>query len=441
MPATFRHSLDQSEKVRLAFFMGSFLRSHLFLGMAGSFFGFSVSAPAAVPAYSFMDFEAAAGWSVEPLPAEKAGLHLIQGEAAVVGLPEESSRQVLQMGPSMPFAAVFVETRSVSKAPVVFCEFLAQPPAVDEQTDAEFIDFGGAILGFFHVAGRGEVRALFNRTAEESVWISTGASFDLDASGLAADWLQIAIRLDRRSERWNLTINGVAVLSGMRSAVGSAAGLALWLYGQQSQPCRFDDLLITSVEPDHLEKMLAWQSLRASRVREAGNGHILPKLVTKASPVAELRSALPALRSATSTLVEPVLRDWKATLKIGQTTYNEGAEVDFGGSKGRLLVYSPGYDETGSVLAGSLTMTADAELRPGTDISRIRWMMGEMKSLSKLGTVFAAGDFSTGLVQTVTIPTEWIRKATMSVVWVHPGNSDVLWWDFKIGHDASLQSR
>ena len=390
------------------------------------------NAKAALPAYLFADFESAADWATGRLPLERAGFHLIQGSAEVVALAEKDSAQVLELGPSEPFAAVFVETTAVAKAPVVFCEMLVQPPAVDTGMDAEFLDFGGAIVGFFRQGARGELRVLFARSAEESVWISSGLTFPLDEGGRAAEWMRIAIRLDRRTERWSLRVNGAEVLAGFRALPGEAAGLPLWLYGQETQPTRVDDLLVTTVEPEDLEKLIEWQQRRTAR----GGGQALAppgaRLVTRAVPASKLRSMQPVIREASQRLVKPTLRAWEMALQIGDATFKPGPLTEIEGRKTSLLIYSPRYDDAGRPLPGTLTITADAEVRPGVDLSRLRWMISEMKKWpDELGEVVAAGDFRTGLVQEATIPPEWIRKATAVQVWVPPGTGDVWWWNFQ----------
>lgn len=390
------------------------------------------NAKAALPAYLFADFESAPDWAPGRLPLERAGFHVIQGSAAVVALAEKDSAQVLELGPSEPFAAVFVETTAVAKAPVVFCEMLVQPPAVDAGMDAEFLDFGGAIVGFFRQGTRGELRVLFARSAEESVWISSGLSFPLDEGGRSAEWMRLAIRLDRRTERWSLRVNGAEVLAGFRSLPGEAAGLPLWLYGQETQPTRVDDLLVTTVEPEDLEKMIEWQQRRT--VRAGGQAMAPPgaRLVTREVPASKLRSTQPVIREATQRLVKPTLRAWKTALQIGDATFKPGPQTEIEGRKTSLLIYSPRYDDAGRPLPGTLTITADAEVRPGVDLSRLRWMIAEMKKWpDELGEVVAAGDFRTGLVQEATIPPEWIRKATSVQVWVPPGTGDVRWWRFR----------
>lgn len=389
------------------------------------------AAKAALPPHYFTDFESGGGWSEEPLPPEKSPLRLVQGNAAIVALAEENSSQALELGPSNPFTAVFVDTLPLAKSQVAFCEILARPAAVNDDLDAEFFDFGGSVLGFFRVGDKGELRVLSSRSPDESVWISTGMRFAVDDDGTAADWLQIMVRLDRRTERWDLIINGTPALSGLRAVHGKAAGLALWLYGQKTQVCRFDNLLLSVVEPDHLEKMLAVRRARVDTQRSRINAPG-PKTVKQSKLTATLRNAQPVIQKAERQLITPVLRGLEAVLQIGNQTYNT-AEVTIEGRKTSLAIYSTSYDDNGNPLPGVFTITADAELKPGTDLSSIRWIMAELKGgPDGLGEVLAAGDFSTGLVQTITIPGEWTKKATRASVWVSPGGLDSLWLHYKV---------
>ena len=373
---------------------------------------------AALPAFSFTDFEPGSGWTAGVIAAEKSGWHLVQGSAAVIARDEAHSAQALALGPSTPFAALSIETVAVASAPVVFCEVLAMPHAVEGDADAEFLDFGGAVAGFFRTGARGELRALFARSATESVWISTGLTFPLDENGNATGWLRVGIRLDRRTGRWDLRVDDAPSLAGLRALEGRAAGLACWLYGQESQPCLFDDVLFTTVEPAHLEKLIAAQDRRARRRASASPG---AQTVLRGPAPAAMRSAQPRIEKATREFSAPVLRAWEASLRIGDAHFKGGPEVDIEGRKTSLLIYSPRYDDDGKPLPGELTLTADAELRPGADLSRIRWIVREMKKWpDEFGATIAAGDFRTGLVQVATIPPEWIRTATSIHVWTAP---------------------
>jgi hypothetical protein len=401
----------------------------LWLAVFGSWF----ESTGAVPAYTFTDFEIESGWREGPLPMEKSPVQLVQGAAAVISLPEHNPEQILELQAANPFTAMFVDTLPLAKVRVVFCELLTRPASVEEQADAEFLDFGGAILGLFRVGDGGELRVLSSRSADESVWISTGLRFPLDGGGRAKDWLRITVRLDRKTERWDLRVNGRPVLKGLGAVPGKSGGLAMWLYGQKTQPCQFDDLLLAAVEPDQLEKMLAARQRRARHQIVTAKEPSGPQIVMRSKPTVELRSTQQAISRAEHQLVAPVLRDWKLALQIGGQTYESGPPIDADGREPSITVYSPQYDDSGNPLPGSLTITADAELKPGTDLSRLRWIVAELKGWpDQLGEVLQAGDFATGLVQTVTIPGEWTKKGSYVNVWARPGGLDALWWRYKM---------
>jgi len=381
---------------------------------------------AALPSYSFTDFEADSGWSIGPFPSDNHSFRLLQGSASIVGLVEQDSRQALQLGPSNPYPVLFVDASAASKSVISYCELLARPFALDESTNQEFLNFGGAVIGFFREGNYGEVQALFANSPTDSVWISTGRRFDLDGSGLAAQWLRITIKLDRSTGRWDLRINGVKVLSGLEAVPEESAGLALWLDGDVSHPYYFDDILLSVEDPDRLQRMAALENERAFRARLLAAGHPAGKFVVQNKRNEDLRQLQPAVVSISRKLMAPVLRDWSAVFRNGSTVLKTGHPVRIEGRDATPIFYSPQYDANGRPLPANLTMIADAELKPGTDLSKLRWIVAEMvKWPDQLGEVVASGDFSTGLVQEVTIPPNWVLKATLAYVWVDGSPGDI----------------
>jgi hypothetical protein len=373
-----------------------------------------------LPPYYFANFEPKSGWAEGALTLTKSSINLAQGDAEIRADNAPDSGYHLALTATDPFGAVWVDSSPVSKNNRVYCELQARPVAGGEDHDAEFLDFGGAVLGFFRVGGRGEIRALYGRTAEESVWISTGLRFELDDTDAAADWMQILIELDQRQGRWNLTVNGTPVLRGLRvSRFEEAGALKLWLYGQSSGVARFDDLLLCGMLPDDLEKVLAVRMAR--RPRAAGHEPIASrKLVTGSRKASGLRSLRPTLRKAPA--VPLIVDDWNLTLETGgrsarsQPTPRVNVPPD---QRMRIIPFAPAYDDNGNVLPGVITITAEAALQPGTDLSRLRWRVAELKGFpDKLGETAAEGDFRTGLVQTATLAPEWMKKALHVNVWI-----------------------
>jgi hypothetical protein len=60
-----------------------------------------LTAMAAPPSYSFVNFETDTGWKIGPLPSGHS-VRLVQGAASIVEFVERDSRQILQLGPSKP---------------------------------------------------------------------------------------------------------------------------------------------------------------------------------------------------------------------------------------------------------------------------------------------------------------------------------------------------
>ncbi len=381
-----------------------------------------VQARAEMPTYLFLDFEPESLWTRGPLPSDERRIISSQGLAEIVRVDEKDSTQVLQLSPSKPFSAVLVDASPLAKSPEVYCEVLARPFAVDETTDEEFFDFGGAILGFFRQGDRGEIWALFSQTDESSVWISTGIQFVLDEDGSAAEWIQLRVRLDRTTDRWALAVNGQLALDGLTLVeMKSDLGLTLFLYGHETHGNQFDDVLLSDIAPDELESTLN----RLTRGRLAGKqaAQIRPKVVMQQKQRLDLRRTQSLLQVPDPTSTQ-VLRGWHLSLDTGQRTYESKPRSDATGDQPSIVAYAPGYDDDGNPLPATLTITADAALRPGVDLSRLRWRVMEVIGWpDKFGKLVGEGDFRSGLVQQFVLPPEWTRKATSVVVFMEAGKT------------------
>jgi hypothetical protein len=381
---------------------------------------------AAAPSYTFIDFEAASGWKVGPFPANSKSAKLVQGDASIVSIPEQDSQQALQLGPSRPYPALFVNAAAVSKSVTVYGEVLAKPFAVDASSGGEFFDFGGAVLGFFKQDNQGEIEALSATSDTASAWISTGTRFDLDESGLPTQWIRVTVMLDRNTGRWDLQIDGVPVLAGLRAIPGAAAGLALWLYGDEWHPSYFDDVLLSADDPNHLERTVILQNERKRIAQLRAAGTLAPQIVIQTEQDSQLRQAQPQIAKEAQKLSAPVLREWHEIFQNGDQTLKMSPGVKAGNIMISLTAYSPRYDNNGKLMPETLTIVADAELKPGTDIHKLRWIVAEMtKWPNELGDVMATGDFSTGLVQNVPISEKWVEKVKFTYVWIDEPNDDL----------------
>jgi len=373
----------------------------------------------AQPDYFFADFEAENGWALGPLPEKESAVRPLQGKVEISAEPEEVSRQVLRLGPGENFPVAYVDAARFAAQRVVYCEVLAKPYAVDENRDEEFLDFGGAILGFFRVGQQGEVRGLYAKSPQENVWISTGLRFDLGPDGLPTRWLRIAIRLDRVAGTWSVTINDVPAVAALRTvSLPADSPLPLWLYGDAAHPTFFDDLLISPTAPEELEKLLALPARPATFDPQRPGQQI----VTHSKPTPELRRVQESAAKPENLPVRQsplALRGWHLSLDTGRQKIDKPLPLADRKNDAGIIAYAPGYDDEGRPLPLVITITADAELRPGVDLSRLRWQVAELKGWpDKIGEIAGQGDFRNGLVQTFTLTPEWARRATRVMVWV-----------------------
>ena len=373
-----------------------------------------------LPSYFYTDFEVDSGWHEGAWAGSETALHLTQGTAAIV-LVDEPFGQVAELPAGEPVAILSIATTPVQRAATIHAEFWARPPVSSVESGTEFFNLGGAVLGFFRAGeGEGEVYAMHGGGDRDNVWISTGVRVPLDARGTAANWTQFGIRLRRDEQRWDLLIDGGKVLAGLRTvSLPGNDTLPFWFFGDAARPMRLDGVFLSSVAPEIMEKLQAARTRRIAR-RQTNAGRILyPQIVTRVKPTKELRKAAqPALTQGQA----PALRGWRLTLETGGRTY-ERPEPDPKAEPNapRIIPYAPGYDDNGKPLPLKIRITADAELKPGVDLSKLRWQVAEWIGWpDKLGKVLQSGDFRTGLVQEVVSPPEGARKATSVGVWVVP---------------------
>lgn len=367
---------------------------------------------ASVFEYYFENFEPTQGWAPGPLTAETQDFEVLQGKAAITHCPEKGSAQILELVESSPFTAVFLDASGFASHEAVFCEMRVKPSARNEQEDEEFLDFGGAILGFFGDARKGQVQVLSSKTAEESVWISTGIDYALDGDGRPNDWIHIQIRIDRTSRRWALAIDGEWVLDGLNMLdLPSDVALPLFLYGHARQNNQFDDILVSNLPPSEVKKELAHVLVgrHSKRIRPPATHE---RFVARVKSNASARHSSEAIREHKPK--NPVLRMRKIeyTLETGTGKYTADSEM-----KSPLIAYSPAYDEEGNRKAAVLTIKADIHLEPGVKLKDLKWRLVHLKGWpDQFGETFAVGDFSTGLVQKITLRPAWQEVATSVVV-------------------------
>ena len=366
--------------------------------------------PIATPAYFYTGFEQTDG-DILGSNAESP-IRILRGHAEIVTTPETSAQRCLELAPTHPFGTVCVDAISLAKRNLVYLEVLAKPCVADDASDGEFLNFGGAILGFFKVGDMGELRALVS-APKGNVWLATGVRFALAADTLPSDWIRIGIRFNRTTERWDISIDGTPILSGMKAiAPQQKSAFSLCLFGQSSHPSRFDDLILSAMEPGKLEKLITLQTLRKLQKQAAATARA-PQIVSARKPELVLRNAQPPIPRAG----KPILRGW--TVSIGSGKNKDEATSGLNGKMDDQPLLTPWTEEP-----IPMTITADAALLPGTDLSQIRWKVTQMEKVKgqpeKEIKVLAEGNFSTGLVQSCTLSVEDGFWATILISWPDP---------------------
>ena len=366
--------------------------------------------PIATPAYFYTGFEQT---DEETLGSgAESPIRILGGHAEIVTTPETPTQRCLELAPTQPFGTVCVDATSLAKRNIFYLEVLAKPCVADDASDGEFLNFGGAILGFFKVGDVGELRALVS-APKGNVWIATGVRFALAADTLPSDWIRIGIRLNRTTERWDISIDGTLILSGMKAITPQGkSALSLCLFGQSSHPSRFDDLILSAMEPGKLEKLITLQTLRKLQKQAAATARA-PQIVSARKPELALRNAQTPKPSAG----KPILRGW--TVSVGSGGNKDQATSGLNGKMDDQPLLTPWTKEP-----IPMTITADVALQPGTDLSQIRWKVTHVEKAKgqpdKEIKVLAEGNFSTGLVQSCTLSVEDGFWATILISWPDP---------------------
>ena len=365
--------------------------------------------PVATPTYFYTGFEQADRdmFGHEP----ESPVRIIQGHAEIVTTPEPSAQRCLELAPTNPFGSIYVDASSLSKRNTVFLELLAKPCVADDATDGEFLNFGGAILGFFKLGDVGELRALVS-APKGNVWLATGVRIPLAADTTPSDWIRIGIRLNRTTGRWDVSVDGTPVLAGMNAITPrQKLPLSLCLFGQSNHPSRFDDLILSAMEPSKLEKLVALQTSRKLQKQAAATARA-PQIVSARKPGLALRNPKTPVASAD----KPILRGW--TVSVGSGSDKDEAKSGLDGKMDDQPLLVPWAEKI------PVTITADVALQLGTNLSEICWKVVHVEEVKgqpdKEIRVLAEGDFSTGLVQSCTLSVEDGFVAKIHISWPDP---------------------
>lgn len=360
----------------------------------------SLTSRASDTIYFFDNFETTNNWSTGSIHEQKPEIQLLQGAAAIISFAEKSSEQILEVAKYSPYSTVYLDASPFAASQNTYFEILTKPTAMDDSNDDEFLDFGGAILGFFKEGDHAQVHVLSSKNQKESVWITTGISYPIDGLSRPLDWIKIQIHIDHTTQRWALALDDEWVIKGLKALeIPTEVSLPLFLYGHSEYANQFDDILLANIHLNELEKALLEQGQNTHQ--KSQTTIVKDRFVSQAKDNS-------SLRHHTDT-VDQLQSDEETSLKI----LNIHFEIDngtrtfsaSGGEKDDIIsIYSPSYDENGNKKTVMMTVTADVLLEPGVSLRELKWEITEIiKWPDEFGPALLKGDFETGLVQQIPI--------------------------------------
>lgn len=364
--------------------------------------------------YHSIRFEEEEGYQEGAFKDAGGGLQLLQGDARIVREDGDGDGQCLETVAGEPYASIHFHGERVSQNGMTYYEVWVRPSASPMAKSEEFMDLDGAVLGFFAngLDGPATFHAYHALPEHQGYWVSTGVSAAVGPSGMTQEWIRIGICQNLATGTWDLEIGGEEVLTDIRNTdTPQEDGIQLWLLGHESRANRFDDLLISPVEPDSLRvgetKYLPLG--RAVMQSNAGNLDRTGDRKVGRKQSDEDRRRHDAEIPAEIAKATPRSLDFETDIIGGGTQH---CKFDDHSIQQKFLLYSPQYDDDGKPLPLKVRIQCDAELAEGVDLSKILWAVTELdkKDDKEPRKIIANGTFTTGFTQIAEVPSEWANK-------------------------------
>ncbi len=365
--------------------------------------------------YHMIRFEENEGYQAGAFKGSGGGLQLLQGDARIVRDDGDEAGQCLETVAGTPYASVHFHGERVSRNHKTYYEVWVRPSASPLAKSEEFMDLDGAVLGFF--ADGPDRPATFHAyhalPEDAGYWVSTGVSAAVGPSGMTQEWIRIGICQNLATGTWDLKIGGEVVLTEIRpTETPREDGIQLWLLGHETGANRFDDLLVSPVEPDSLR--LGEPKDRSTRNGHAGNLDRTGERKVGRKQSDEDRRRHDARIPAGMAKAAPKSLKFEMDIVGGGTQHGKFDDKGSDSKNQSFLLYSPQYDDAGKPLPLKVRIQCDAELAEGVDLSKILWAVTELakKEDKEPRRVIAHGTFTTGFTQIAEIPSEWANQGT-----------------------------
>ena len=371
--------------------------------------------------YHFIRFEENEGYQVGAFKEVGGGLQLLQGDARIVREEgdEAGAGQFLETVAGNPYTSLHFSGERVSRDHKTYYEVWVRPSVSPLAKSEEFMDLDGAVLGFFadRPDGAGTFHAYHALPEHQGHWVSTGASAAVGPSGMTQEWIRIGICQNLATGTWDLEIGGEVVLKEIRTTeTPREDAIQLWLLGDETRANRFDDLLISPVQPDSLRLGDAKYLSQGRSARKDHTGDIdrtgERKVGRKQADEDRRRHdvGIPAGMEKMAAKRLQVEMD----IVGGGKQHGKFDAKDSDSKTSSFLLYSPQYDDAGKPLPLKVRIQCDTELVEGVELSKILWVVTEIAKKDDEGPrkVIAHGTFQTGFTQIAEIPSEWANKGT-----------------------------
>ncbi len=369
--------------------------------------------------YHMIRFEANEGYQAGAFKGAGGGLQLLQGDARIVGEDGDEAGLCLETVAGNPYASIHFRGERVSRNAKTYYEVWVRPSASPLAKSEEFMDLDGAVLGFFADGADGPAtfHAYHALPEHQGNWVSTGVSAVVGPSGMTREWIRIGICQNLATGTWDLEIGGELVLTEIRlTETPQQDGIELWLLGHETGANRFDDLLVSPVEPDSLRlgETKHLPQGRPAKNGQAGNLDRTGERKVGRKQSDEDRRRHNAGIPAGVAKAAPKSLEFEMDIIEGGTQHGKVAAKDSDSKNPSFLLYSPQYDDAGKPLPLKVRIQCDAQLVEGADLSKILWAVTELakKEGNEPRRVIAHGTFTTGFTQIAEIPSEWANKGT-----------------------------
>lgn len=369
--------------------------------------------------YHLIRFEENEGYQAGAFKAAGGGLQLLQGDARIVREDGNEAGQCLETAAGIPYASIHFHGERVSRNHKTYYEVWVRPSASPLAKSEEFMDLDGAVLGLFTEGPDkpATFHAYHALPEDAGYWVSTGVSAAVGSSGMTQEWIRIGICQNLATGTWDLEIGGKVVMTEIRNTgTPREDGIQLWLLGHETRANRFDDLLVSPVEPDSLRLGETKNLPQGRSDRNVHDGNLdrtgERKVGRKQSDDDRRRhdTGIPAgLAKA-----EHKSLDFEMDIIGGGTQHGKFDGKGADPNPQRFLLYSSQYDDAGKPLPLKVRIQCDTELAEGVDLSKIVWAVTELakKEDKEPRRVIAHGTFTTGFTQIAEIPSEWANKGS-----------------------------